>query len=346
MRWTRLPETPNAPGVGGPSPGVTGESLLCAGGSNFPAKPACEGAVAKVCATASGPRPRHHLRLQEVDGRRQASPPDRLRRRRLDPSRPPRRSAGQRMPTAITPTATCSPAGGRTRGPAASRSCAPGLRHRQRSSAARSSSPAGTERPDATVASSTAYRAWTSRTSTPAGRDCRWRRLGTHARPVRGHQGHLLPLRRRRRLPRGQGRRTREYLDGLPCVHARQGEWRRLAPLPRGAAAAPSPLPVAREGEFLVLGGDDSGKLAGKVEPCSSIPASPRRVLGYDPAADACRPPSARAPAPMVTTSCARRRPAVLRSSTAGLRPCTRSTEGWLVQPRSKVGLAEVPTGP
>ena len=43
MRWTRLPETPNAPGVGGAFLGLTGESLLCAGGSNFPGKPAWEG---------------------------------------------------------------------------------------------------------------------------------------------------------------------------------------------------------------------------------------------------------------------------------------------------------------
>ena len=57
-----------------------------------------------------------------------------------------------------------------------------------------------------------------------------------------------------------------------------------LAPLPRAAAAAPSPCP-SLEGKFLVLGGDD-GKLAGKVEPLKH-PGFTKEVLGYDPAADA-----------------------------------------------------------
>ena len=43
MRWTRLPETPNAPGFGGAFVGTSGDLLLCGGGSNFPDKPAWEG---------------------------------------------------------------------------------------------------------------------------------------------------------------------------------------------------------------------------------------------------------------------------------------------------------------
>ena len=43
MRWTRLPETPNAPGVGGAFVGTSGDLLLCGGGSNYPDKPAWEG---------------------------------------------------------------------------------------------------------------------------------------------------------------------------------------------------------------------------------------------------------------------------------------------------------------
>ena len=45
MRWTRLPETPNAPGFGGAFVGTSGDLLLCGGGSNFPDKPAWDGGV-------------------------------------------------------------------------------------------------------------------------------------------------------------------------------------------------------------------------------------------------------------------------------------------------------------
>ena len=43
MRWTQLPDTPNAPGFGGAFAGTHGETLLMGGGSNFPDKPLWEG---------------------------------------------------------------------------------------------------------------------------------------------------------------------------------------------------------------------------------------------------------------------------------------------------------------
>ena len=43
MRWNRLPETPNAPGVGGAYVGTSGDTLLCGGGANYPGKAAYDG---------------------------------------------------------------------------------------------------------------------------------------------------------------------------------------------------------------------------------------------------------------------------------------------------------------
>jgi len=60
MQWSPLPETPNAPGVGGAYLGTAGKSLLFAGGANFPQKPAWEGGVKLWHDTvyALGPRSR------------------------------------------------------------------------------------------------------------------------------------------------------------------------------------------------------------------------------------------------------------------------------------------------
>jgi N-acetylneuraminic acid mutarotase len=75
--------------------------------------------------------------------------------------------------------------------------------------------------------------------------------------------------------------------------------WRKLADMPRGVAAAPSPMPVTAAGELLVISGDDGSRahLAGP-----DHPGFLQETLVYDSKRDAWRQeadaPISRAPAP------------------------------------------------
>ncbi|MDB6092831.1 MAG: hypothetical protein JWM32_393 [Verrucomicrobia bacterium] len=78
------------------------------------------------------------------------------------------------------------------------------------------------------------------------------------------------------------GKPVRTYLNDAYAYRAGKG-WTRLADLPRPAVAAPSPAPLARDGQLLVIGGDDGGRrhLDGP-----GHPGFPRDILAYDPSRD------------------------------------------------------------
>ncbi len=74
------------------------------------------------------------------------------------------------------------------------------------------------------------------------------------------------------------GKAARDWLkDGWKFTQT-QG-WQPVADLPRVSVAAPSPAPI-REGQFLVLGGDDGALV--DFEPKNQHPGFPRDVLAYD----------------------------------------------------------------
>ena len=75
------------------------------------------------------------------------------------------------------------------------------------------------------------------------------------------------------------GKPLREYLRDA-WRYAPGAGWKRLADLPRAAAAAPSPAPVVATSHLLVIGGDDGLKVGFKPE--TAHPGFPRDVLAYD----------------------------------------------------------------
>lgn len=80
------------------------------------------------------------------------------------------------------------------------------------------------------------------------------------------------------------GKPVRQYLRDAWCYAATKG-WRRLADLPRPAAAAASPAPLVDGGRLLVISGDDATKVGFKPE--TAHPGFPRDVLAYDVQRDA-----------------------------------------------------------
>jgi N-acetylneuraminic acid mutarotase len=75
-----------------------------------------------------------------------------------------------------------------------------------------------------------------------------------------------------------QGATQREWLRDAWCYQPGAG-WKRLADLPRPAVAAPTPAPVI-DGRMFVLGGDDGSQVS--VSPMEHR-GFPRGVLAYDP---------------------------------------------------------------
>jgi hypothetical protein len=84
--------------------------------------------------------------------------------------------------------------------------------------------------------------------------------------------------------PGPDGKPLREYLRDAWRYTPGLG-WKRLAELPRAAAAAPSPAPCLADRQLLVISGDD-GKLVG-FKPETAHPGFPRDVLAYDVKRDA-----------------------------------------------------------
>ena len=100
--------------------------------------------------------------------------------------------------------------------------------------------------------------------------------------------------------PGPDGKPARTYLNDAYAYNP-TGGWRRIADLPHGVAAAPSPMPVAVTGELLVISGDD-GSRAHLIGP--GHPGFLQEVFAYDPAQDRWRrasdAPISRATAPTV----------------------------------------------
>ena len=84
--------------------------------------------------------------------------------------------------------------------------------------------------------------------------------------------------------PGPDGKPVREYLRDAWRYTPGQG-WKRLADLPRAAAAAPSPAPLVAGSRLLVISGDDGKNVSFKPE--TAHPGFPRDVLAYDVQRDA-----------------------------------------------------------
>jgi len=78
------------------------------------------------------------------------------------------------------------------------------------------------------------------------------------------------------------GKPVREYLKDCYCFTPGKG-WKRLADLPRAAAAAPSPV-IQLGNELLIVSGDDGALV--NFEPKSAHPGFSKEVLAYDLYAD------------------------------------------------------------
>lgn len=98
----------------------------------------------------------------------------------------------------------------------------------------------------------------------------------------------------------GSGKTTRIYLKDA-FRYAPKKVWKRIADLPRPAAAAPSPAPLIKE-RILIISGDDGALV--DFEPKSQHPGFPRDVLSYNPRNDTWemieRSPLSRATVPVV----------------------------------------------
>jgi N-acetylneuraminic acid mutarotase len=315
MRWSRLPETPNAPGCGGAFVGTSGDLLLCGGGSNYPDKPAWEGGVktwhdtvysltstrSKKWATIGKlPRPcgygvgvsirqgllmiggadshRHYAdcyTLSVEDGELKVRPFPFL-------PRPLAYATGALVGSKVIVAG-------------------------------------GTERPDATAASSSAF------AIDLANLNAGWREL-----PLCAGSGRMLAQSAGTKdtfylfggvaLSPGAKGVEREYLSDCHAFTLGK-EWRRLS------AGAPSPCPVFGN-EILVLGGDD-GKLAGKVE-AAKHPGYAKTVLAYDKSTDTWTESEAGS-ANVLSTGCTKWSGGYALTN-GELRPFVRSAEGWLLR--------------
>ncbi len=318
MRWSRIPESPNAPGVGGAFLGTSGDLLLMAGGSNFPTKPAWEGgakvwhdtvytigprnrkwteagklprpigygvgiSIRQGLLTIGGANAERHYQdcyvLSIEEGELKVRPFPFL-------PRPLAYAAGALVGSKVIVAG-------------------------------------GTERPDATAASSTAY------AIDLANLTGGWKEL-----PLWAGSGRMLAQAAGTKdtfflfggvaLTAGAKGAEREYLSDCHAFTLGK-EWRRLAPLPRPIAAAPTPCPFVGE-QALLLGGDD-GTLAGKVEGAKH-PGFSKKILSYDKTLDTWTE-AGEAPAALLTTGCTKWNGGIAVVN-GEIRPCMRSSEGWL----------------
>jgi N-acetylneuraminic acid mutarotase len=183
----------------------------------------------------------------------------------------------------------------------------------------------GTERPDATAASSSAF------AIDLANLNAGWKEL-----PLCAGSGRMLAQSAGTKdtfylfggvaLSPGAKGVEREYLADCHAFTLGK-EWRRLSAMPRAVAGAPSPCPVF-ENEILVLGGDD-GKLAGKVE-AAKHPGYAKTVLSYDKSTDTWTEAEAGS-ANVLSTGCTKWSGGYALTN-GELRPFVRSAEGWLLR--------------
>lgn len=115
-----------------------------------------------------------------------------------------------------------------------------------------------------------------------------WRELPPCPGPSRilatmaAHEGVLYLISGASLKPDAEGKPAREWLSDAWSFQPNQG-WKKIADIPRVAVAAPSPAPVI-VGQILVLGGDDGAHV--NFEPKDKHPGFPRDVLAYDPGKD------------------------------------------------------------
>jgi len=76
-----------------------------------------------------------------------------------------------------------------------------------------------------------------------------------------------------------EGKPVRTYLRDAWRYQAATG-WESIAEMPRAAVAAPSPAPTAGASHFLVIGGDDGSRVG--FQPPAAHPGFPRSILAYD----------------------------------------------------------------
>jgi N-acetylneuraminic acid mutarotase len=184
----------------------------------------------------------------------------------------------------------------------------------------------GTERPDATAASSSAF------AIDLANLNAGWKEL-----PLCAGSGRMLAQSAGTKdtfflfggvaLSPGAKGVEREFLSDCHAFTLGK-EWRRLSAMPHPVAGAPSPCPIF-ENEILVLGGDD-GKLAGKVE-AAKHPGYAKSVLSYDKSTDTWKEAEAGS-ANVLSTGCTKWSGGYALTN-GELRPFVRSAEGWLLRP-------------
>jgi N-acetylneuraminic acid mutarotase len=120
-----------------------------------------------------------------------------------------------------------------------------------------------------------------------------------------------------------EGKPARVYLRDAWGYRLGAG-WRRLADLPHPLAAVPSPAPVVG-GEILLMPGDDGSRFG--FQPAENHPGFPRRMLAYNLQRNSWRD-AAEAPFAHVTTPCVEWRGRFVVPS-GEIRPGVRSPEVW-----------------
>ena len=318
MRWSRIPETPNAPGVGGAFLGTFEDTLIMAGGANFPDKPAWEGG-AKVWHDAVytlGPRNKKWNPIGKLPRAIGYGIGSSIRQGLLliGGANAERHFQDCYVLSIENEKLVTKPFPFLPRPLAYSAGALVG---------SKVIIAGGTEKPDATAASSVAY------SIDLANLTGGWKEL-----PLWSGSGRMLAQAAGTKdtfylfggvtLTSGAKGPEREYLQD--CHAFTLGKtWRRLASLPHALAACPSPCPIV-ENEILLLGGDD-GKLSGKIA-AAKHPGFSNKILAYDKSLDTWSE-QGEAPAALIATGCTKWNKgfAYVNGET---RPSGRSPEGWL----------------
>ncbi len=319
MRWTQLPDTPNAPGVGGAFAGACGEVLLAAGGSNFPDKPLWEGGAKAWHDTV------HALKPKGKAWKAVGKLP---------------RPLGYGVSIGIRQGLLCIGGADAVRHYADCHVLSlgeDGLRVDSFPALPRPLAYAagalvgskvivagGTERPDATSASSAAYAIDLANLNAGWKELPLWSGSGRMLAQAAGTKDTFFLLGGVSLRAGANGAPEREYLRDCHAFRLGQ-EWRRLADLPRPVAAAATPCPVV--GPIVALISGDDGSKAGKFKPAEH-PGFDKGILTYDMAADSWAE-SGEAPVARVTLPCAKWNGGfVLVNGEVG--PGRRSAECWM----------------
>jgi len=141
-------------------------------------------------------------------------------------------------------------------------------------------------------------------------------------------------------LPGEDGKATRRYLTDAYRFRPGQG-WRRIADLPRAAAAAPSPAPACGQSHLLVFGGDDGIESSRIGELKDKHPGFSREILAYHIITDTWAK-MGMLPAGHVTTVAVRWGDSIIIPS-GEIRPGVRTAavlEGVPIQHKARFGLA------